>query len=399
MASDVLMIAEHRTATVSLLEQLLAHLQSTTSLRTRTRLLHELRATHLTSETYPFIVRSCNPSAHRLAKTLRRHGVAYGFYLDDNFWLLDPETPLGRHYAARGTRRRLDAIVRHASPVITATALLRDFVRTTLNEDAIQLDAFFDLSLIPDLPPAPRSHRITRGGFAGSTSRVGDLVDVFADVLRTLDAHDDVEFEVIGADDGALPVHHPRLRTFPHLPSYEEYVAFQRSREWDFALAPLGSSASNLYKTDNKYREYAAQGIPGVYQDSPAYDAVRDGSTGLLAGATRSWHDAMERYIADPELRARIRRDARQDVEKRCSLAVVAPQWERFFDSAPSAGQEPGRMEAITRALARQSSLSARAGLRIRQLVANALEELSERGLRSTVKRTARFVGKRVSRR
>src|SRR5664279_4489243 len=100
MATDVLMIAEHRTATVSLLEQLLAHLEATTSLTTRTRLLHELRAADFTPGTFPLVVRSCNPSASRLAKTLRRHGVAYGFYLDDNFWLLDPETAIGRHYAA-----------------------------------------------------------------------------------------------------------------------------------------------------------------------------------------------------------------------------------------------------------------------------------------------------------
>jgi hypothetical protein len=282
--------------------------------------------------------------------------------------------------------------------VITSTVLLRDFVRSTLNADAIQLDSFVDLSLISDLPPAPRSRPIIRGGFAGSTSRVGDLVDVFADVVRVLDAHDDVEFEIIGVDDGALPVHHPRLRTFPHLPSYEEYVSFQQSREWDFALAPLGSAASNLYKTDNKYREYAAQGIPGVYQDSPAYEAVNDGRTGLRAGERRSWHDAMERYIADPKLRDRVRRNARRDVEERCSLAVVAPQWERFFDSAPRVGEASGRMEAVTRALRRQSSAPRRAALRLRQLAANAAEELSERGLRSTARRTARFVRTRDAR-
>jgi len=398
MATDVLMIAEHRTATVSLLEQLLAHLEATTSLTTRTRLLHELRAADFTSGTYPLVVRSCSPSAGRLTRTLGRHGVAYGFYLDDNFWLLDPETAIGRHYAARGTRRRLDSIVRHASPVITATALLREYVRATLGADATQLDSFFDFTLIPKLPPAPPSRPFVRGGFAGSTSRVGDLVDIVADVIRVLDAHPNVEFEIIGVDEGALPVHHPRLRTFPHVPSYAEYVAFQRSREWDFALAPLGSAASNLYKTDNKYREYAAQGIPGVYQDAPAYDAVRDGETGLRVGEAQSWRDAIERYVADPGLRARVRRDARRDVEERCSLAVVAPHWERFFVSAPRAGEAPGQFDGFVRALSRQASAPSRAALRARELVANAREELSERGPRAAAKRTGRFVRSRLAR-
>jgi hypothetical protein len=399
MATDVLMVVEHRIATVSILEQLLAHVRNTTLLRTRTRLLHELRPTDLTPGTYPLLVRSCSPSAYRLTKALRRHGVAYGFYVDDNFWLLDPETALGRHYAAPGTRRRLDEIVRHASPVIASTARLRDYVRETLNEDAIQLDSPIDLSFVSELPPAPRGRPIIRGGFAGSTSRVGDLIDIFADVVCILDAHPQVEFEIIGVDDGGLAVHHPRLRTFPHLPSYAEYIAFQRSREWDFALAPLGSAASNLYKTDNKYREYAAQGIPGVYQESPVYAAVHDGQTGLLAGDVRSWHGAIERYIGSPELRGLVQRNARRDVEERCSLAVVSPQWERFFDSAPGAGEAPGQIEAVRRTLALQLSAPARAARRLRELAANAREELSERGLRSTVKRANRFVAHRVGRR
>ncbi len=399
MAGDVLVLAEHRIATVSLLEQLLAYLEKSAGVHARTRLLHELRATDITPDTFPLIVRACSPFASRLARTFRRHGIPYGFYLDDNFWLLDPETPLGRHYGARSTRRRLDSIVRGATTVVTSTAPLRDYVRSTLNPRAIHLDAAVDFSLFPELPPLSHDHPVIRGGFAGSTSRVGDLVEVFTDVLRILDERDDVEFEIIGVGDGELALRHPRLRTFPHVPSYEEYVEFQRSREWDFGLAPLGPAASNLYKTNNKYREYGAQGIPGVYQESAAYGAVVDGATGLLVGRTRSWHDAIERYVTDPGLRATVRRDARRDVERRYAPAAVTPAWADFLSSAPTVGDAPSSMSAIRRALARESSLTWRAALRLRVLVANAREEFRERGLRSALRRSLRFVRARVVRR
>ena len=50
---------------------------------------------------------------------------------------------------------------------------------------------------------------------------------------------------------------------------------------WAIGLAPLRDSAENRAKTNNKYREYAALGIPGIYSDMPVYaSSVRHGETG-----------------------------------------------------------------------------------------------------------------------
>jgi hypothetical protein len=229
VAAEVLLIIEARITTVELLEQLLAHLSETTPLRTRTRFLAEFRPEDLTPDTYPLIVRSVDPLAMRLAATLRTARVPYGFYLDDNFWLLDPETEIGRHYAAPQVRKRLEAIVRGASPVIAATPLLRDYLLPK-NPGTVQLDSFFDFTLARTMPRrSPR--RMVRGGFAASTTRGQDLRVVIDDVLSVLDAHDDVEFEIIGAKGDAVP-EHPRIRRFSYRPSYQEYF--------------VGASARNL---------------------------------------------------------------------------------------------------------------------------------------------------------
>ncbi|MBX3193963.1 MAG: hypothetical protein KF727_02540 [Microbacteriaceae bacterium] len=393
MAREVLLIIESRIATVEIIEQLLAHLSETGTLRTRTRTLAELSPDDLTSGTYPLLVRSVDPLAIRLTAALRRARVAYGFYLDDNFWLLDPETEIGRHYAATPVRKRLEAIVRGASPVIAATPLLRDYLLPR-NPDTIQLDSFYDFTLAPTMSPRS-TRRGVRGGFAASTQRGQDLRDVIDEVIAVLDAHPEAEFEIIGARDEAIPAH-PRIRWFPYLPSYEEYVAFQRSRRWDFGLAPLGGAASNLYKTDNKYREYAAQGIPGVYQDAPPYASVRDGETGIVAGGARSWRAAMELLVGDPALRERIRRSARADAESRLSLGNVAPQWGAFFAAAPGVGDDPARLERVRRELAPPPSVAARAILRARLLWDYGMTSIADRGVLATAARTLRFVGKRM---
>jgi hypothetical protein len=396
MAREILLIVEARIATVELIEQVLAYLSETTSLRTRTRLLTEVGPEDLTAETYPLLVRSVAPLAMRLTTALRHSGVDYGFYLDDNFWLLDPETEIGLHYRSPQVRRRLEAIVRGASPVIAATPLLHDYLLPK-NEHVIQLDSFFDFALAASMPRRS-ARRMVRGGFAASTQRGGDLRSVIDDVLTVLEEHENVEFEIIGARDSAIPKH-PRITWFPYRSSYQEYVSFQRSRNWDFGLAPLGGAASNLYKTDNKYREYAAQGVPGIYQDAAPYAAVRDGETGLIAGGSRSWREAMELLVGDAELRDRIRINARADAERRHSLANVAPQWSAFFEAAPEIGGDAARLERLRREIAPSPTAGARAVLRARLLWEYGLTSIAHRGVFATGARTVRFLAKRIIRR
>ena len=393
MITDVLLISEARIATVQLLEQVLAHLGESGEITGRSRLLDELRPEDVVEGTFPLLVRTIDPDAYDLTRIFRRRRVGYGFYLDDNFWLLDPSTDIGRYYASPRQRRALDAVVRDAATVVVATPLLQEYLEPRAAA-VVQLDSFFDFSLIPHLPAAPTRRRRVRGGFAASIDRVQDLRPVLADVLAALDQHDELEFELIGVDDAELPSH-PRITKFPYHASYPDYIAFQRSRRWDFGLAPLGSAASNLYKTDNKFREYAAQGIPGIYQDAPPYASVRDGVTGLLAGSTRSWGDAIHRYVTDPDLRARVRVEARADAERRTSLDTVAPQWLRFFTSVTDTITAE-QAAAVRSAIRRRSTPAARAMRRLRALTRYGRQQIAEKGLLSTGERTARFVWTRV---
>ncbi len=389
MAREVLLISEAPIATVQLLEQVLEAVAATTSLRTRSTTLADLTADDFTPTTFPLLVRTADLAAHRLVRELRRQSIPYGFYLDDNFWLLDPDTEIGRYYAGRALRQRLEQIVRGAHTVIASTPLLRDYVRR-FNRATIQLESFFDFSLVPELPSVQRTRATVRGGFAASAHRGSDLEPVLADIVSALQAHPELEFEIIGVDDDAL-ARHPRIRTFAYLDSYAEYSRFQRRRAWDFGLAPLGGALSNLYKTDNKFREYAAHGIPGIYQDLPPYAAVRDGETGLLAGGTRTWRDAIELYVSDPALRERVRVAARADAEDRCSLDKIAPLWAEFFESAPEAGPTVASLRARLRRRRRPHEVS-----RARLLVAYGLERAREQGILATGLQTVRFVARRV---
>lgn len=325
IANNLLLVGEHRIATVIILEALLGRLEVATDMPFRSVGLRDLSVNDLQPGTLPILVRGSSYESFYLARAMRRHHIPYAYYIDDNVWEIDPEHVDGRYWRMNLVTQRLDFIVGGAELILTATRPLKEYLLPVLGERVQHVDSFYDFSLIPDLP-AKQYRRRVRGGFASSPGRAVDLAAVMPDILTALDKYPDLEFEVIGTDKQQLP-DHDRLSWFPYLSSYEEYTRFQMERSWDFGIAPLSDTASNLYKTNNKYREYAAHGIPGIYEDEIPYAEVRDGVTGLLAGARRTWLAAIEMYVDSTDLRSRVRSAARRDAEQRFSSDAVVDTW------------------------------------------------------------------------
>jgi glycosyltransferase involved in cell wall biosynthesis len=102
---------------------------------------------------------------------------------------------------------------------------------------------------------------------------------------------------------------------FSHYPAFVSWLR-HRSASWDIAVAPLRDTPFNRSKSDLKFLEYSALGLPGVFSDIVPYNqSVRDGETGLLVpNGGGAWHDAILRLAQDPMLRERIASAARAQV-------------------------------------------------------------------------------------
>jgi glycosyltransferase involved in cell wall biosynthesis len=102
-----------------------------------------------------------------------------------------------------------------------------------------------------------------------------------------------------------------------HCKPYPSFIRWLREQRvnWDIALAPLVDDPFNAYKSDLKYLEYAALGLPGVYADLVPYSTVDHGRTGLkVDGSTGAWAAAISSLAADPSLRDQLAAAAFEEV-------------------------------------------------------------------------------------
>ena len=134
-------------------------------------------------------------------------------------------------------------------------------------------------------------------------NRAQKLMRAISSVLDQSFSH----YEILVVDDGstdetktALAQFGDRIRQSPLVP-WAEFLPLLNSL--DINLAPL--EPENPFcrsKSEIKYTEAALLGIPTVASRIDALEyAIREGTTGFLAGTTDEWVTALERLVTDPE--------------------------------------------------------------------------------------------------
>ncbi|SPK71377.1 Glycosyl transferase [Cupriavidus taiwanensis] len=286
----------------------------------------------LAAHTLPLLIRVGDPGGRQMLKWMIRRDIPFLYYVDDNFWELKGDTPLAQYYQAPEVRATLEFAVRHAHTVIVNSPLLGTYLRDRFDSKVCVLRAPFDFSILDENCPRLPHPREVRVGFAGSVTREADFVGIIPALERILAEFSEVRFYFFGYCPPTLR-NSNRVHFFRHVDNYEDFIRLKNKCALDIGLAPMADSDSNLYKTNNKYREYGALHVAGIYSDSPPYrDSVRHGENGLLIPMDADgWYEAIALLVRDQGLRERIAHAAYDDVREKYGQATVAAQWRELL--------------------------------------------------------------------
>ena len=103
---------------------------------------------------------------------------------------------------------------------------------------------------------------------------------------------------------------------------------------FDIGIMPLRDDIWTLGKCGLKLLQYMAAGIPSVaHPIGAAKEIVSHGVNGLLAETADQWEEAVGALCANPDLRERMGKAAREAVEERYSLRTWGPRVAEIIDS------------------------------------------------------------------
>jgi GT2 family glycosyltransferase/glycosyltransferase involved in cell wall biosynthesis len=294
-----------------------------------------------------YVQRTAIPPAltDELLERCRRDGVPLVVDLDDN--LVDPDLLADRPGDWQRFVPSLHALSREAVMVTVSTPRLAEAVAAYAERVEVvpnQLDEalwFRQVDMHGSLEgdAAGDTTRPFRLLYMGTSTHGEDLAmlrQVLPPLRNRLDR--DVTLDVIGGEpEGGGQDWYTRVRVPPGRSEYPAFVHWLRGvrGRWDVAVAPLAPTPFNAYKSDLKFLEYAALGLPGVYSRLEPYaDSVEDGVTGMLADPDPAcWVEALV-SLAKPDLGRETAERARAKVLRERTMRLHASRYvDLLFDA------------------------------------------------------------------
>jgi glycosyltransferase involved in cell wall biosynthesis len=271
----------------------------------------------------------------RVLSRCRQRGVPVVYELDDNLLDLHRDEPWETH-PGDSLRAVVAFLARQADGMIVSTPALAERV-ARLRSGVLVVPNALDERLFGSAPDpfVSRSPTVTIG-YMGTLTHEADLRMVLAPLRALLRRHAGrVRLELVGgaAERSVASLFEglPFRRRDPGSEDvYPRFVPWMRQQlRWDVAIAPLGDDTFTRGKSDLKYLDYAALGIPGVFSDVRPYrETVRHRETGLLAAnEPEAWAEALEEIVSDGSLRARLAGAASAEVYENRMLKTNATRW------------------------------------------------------------------------
>jgi glycosyltransferase involved in cell wall biosynthesis len=182
-------------------------------------------------------------------------------------------------------------------------------------------------------------------GWAGSNTHLPDLQQASYAIVNILREFPNVKLALGGWDglfrDKENKIHHPELNPWKDVPEDRKVIIPWAKDmkdypkmlcQFDIGIAPLEDTHFNRSKSDIKFKEYAASGVPCIASSVEPYaNSIKDGEIGLLVkskgSVTDSWYKKIKSLIVNKELRLKIAENTTKNAIENFDMQKNVYKW------------------------------------------------------------------------
>ena len=284
------------------------------------------------------VIQRVNPYSTPIIKKAKQHGIKLVYEADDDFLDINPSNPSFNYI--HGNLVNIKKLVGAADKIVVSTPELKKrFDKLNLASDVEIIRNYYLDNVLPLKPFSYTGDSYVKIGYFGTMTHNNDLELIHNVILRLKDIFSkkaiQVDFEVIGAsiDENIDWFSVKKLPYYPmSMATFMKWITNEAN--WDIGIIPLVNTEFNKCKSELKYIEFTALGVPVVASDVDIYkNTIEDGVTGFLANNEDEWVDKLSILIENPTLRNGMLNNARADILKNYDLRDRAKQWDEIFKS------------------------------------------------------------------
>ncbi len=274
-------------------------------------------------------VRSDSDMALQMVKSLKKRDKYIVYVLDDDILEIADGLVSSEYYKRLSVQKRIKKIMSYCDILLSPSELLLQKYK-----GYFQTSSIIEEPALGENRTSSHSKNKIKIGFAGSIDRKADIESILTNTIHEIinKYKDKIEFEFFGAKPDI--VDKLNLKYYPYTENYESYQKTLEELNWDIGLAPMPNTNFHQCKHYNKYIEYSAYGIIGIYSNVIPYTKViKNGINGILCNnMTQEWVNAIS-YLIDNEI---VRNELLGNIEnikkEKFSLDIVSKQ---YMDAVP----------------------------------------------------------------
>jgi tetratricopeptide (TPR) repeat protein len=193
---------------------------------------------------------------------------------------------------------------------------------------------------VPPFRERPARHEVNVG-WGGSFGHLEDIEWVAPALRRVAEADSRVRVEIMGAPEfkGFFAGLSRGRFQFTSAGNLDDYYRFVKGL--DLGLCPNKPTDFNLCRSDVKFLEYAAHGVPAVCSDIAPYSGVRHGHNGFLFADPADLQQRLAAALTNPALRGEVAARAHAYVaSERTERPRARDRLERYRTWSHEAGLE-----------------------------------------------------------
>lgn len=256
-----------------------------------------------------------------IVRRLKRMKKYLIYILDDDLLSVPENASSAAHYGTREVKSHIKRMIGLSDAILSPSPLILEKYaqhhrKMTTEEPAIA----------PASYQRHASDQTVTIGFAGSVDRVSDVECVLREALERI--HAEYGSRVRFSFFGGVPSFAQNLdaQVIPYNDSYDEYRRTLNEANWDIGLAPMMDSSFHRYKHYNKFCEYAAAGIVGVFSRKEPYIRLEQtiGIGCFCENTAKSWYNAIAGLLNHPQERESLREQACRYAHEKLSPEHIA---------------------------------------------------------------------------